>query len=51
MVNEARSPAVLNLVPWLWIPAGTLIALTVLAANFIGDGLRDALDPRSERTG
>jgi peptide/nickel transport system permease protein len=50
MVNEARSPAVLNLVPWLWIPAGLLIALIVLSANFIGDGLRDALDPRSDRT-
>jgi peptide/nickel transport system permease protein len=33
--------------PWLWIPAGALIALSVLSINFIGDGLRDALDPRS----
>jgi peptide/nickel transport system permease protein len=49
MVSEARSGAVLNTVPWLWVPAGFLIATTVLAANFIGDGLRDALDPRSER--
>ncbi len=33
--------------PWLWIFPGTLIVLTVLSINFVGDGLRDALDPRS----
>lgn len=33
--------------PWLWIFPGLLIVLTVLSINFIGDGLRDALDPRS----
>ncbi|HLV44012.1 MAG TPA: ABC transporter permease, partial [Aggregatilineales bacterium] len=33
--------------PWLWIFPGLLILLTVLSINFIGDGLRDALDPRS----
>jgi peptide/nickel transport system permease protein len=33
--------------PWLWIFPGLLILLTVLAINFVGDGLRDALDPRS----
>jgi peptide/nickel transport system permease protein len=31
--------------PWLWIFPGALILLTVLAINFVGDGLRDALDP------
>ena len=33
--------------PWLWIFPGLLILLTVLGINFVGDGLRDALDPRS----
>lgn len=33
--------------PWLWIFPGLLILLTVLSINFLGDGLRDALDPRS----
>jgi peptide/nickel transport system permease protein len=33
--------------PWLWIFPGGLILLTVLSINFVGDGLRDALDPRS----
>ena len=31
--------------PWLWFFPGTLILLTVLSINFVGDGLRDALDP------
>jgi peptide/nickel transport system permease protein len=35
--------------PWLWFFPGLLILLTVLAINFVGDGLRDALDPRSTR--
>jgi peptide/nickel transport system permease protein len=33
--------------PWMWFFPGMLILLTVLAINFIGDGLRDALDPRA----
>jgi peptide/nickel transport system permease protein len=33
--------------PWLWIFPSSLILLTVLSINFVGDGLRDALDPRS----
>lgn len=32
--------------PWLWFFPGMLIQLTVLAINFVGDGLRDAFDPR-----
>jgi peptide/nickel transport system permease protein len=33
--------------PWLWFFPGMFILLTVLSINFVGDGLRDALDPRS----
>ena len=33
--------------PWLWFFPGTLILLTTLSINFLGDGLRDALDPHS----
>jgi peptide/nickel transport system permease protein len=39
----------LETAPWLWFFPGTLILLTVLGINFVGDGLRDALDPRSSR--
>ena len=35
--------------PWLWFFPGLLILLTVLCINFVGDGLRDALDPRSTK--
>jgi len=49
MINEARAPSVLHDVPWLWLPPGIIIAITVLSVNFIGDGIRDALDPRSKR--
>lgn len=37
----------LDTAPWLWFFPGMLILLTVLSINFIGDGMRDALDPRS----
>jgi peptide/nickel transport system permease protein len=47
LINTAQSAAVLQQMPWLWIPAGFMIALSVLSINFIGDGLRDALDPRT----
>ncbi|MEA2526067.1 MAG: peptide/nickel transport system permease protein [Thermomicrobiales bacterium] len=47
LINTAQSVSVLQRMPWLWIPAGLLIAMSVLSINFIGDGLRDALDPRA----
>ena len=37
----------LETAPWLWIFPGLLIVLTVLSINFVGDGLRDALDPHA----
>lgn len=46
MLSEANNMAVLQTRPWTWIPPGLMIFLTVLSINFIGDGLRDALDPR-----
>jgi len=35
--------------PWLWMPPGVCILLTVMAINLLGDGLRDALDPKLKR--
>ena len=49
MINAAQSPSVLIDTPWLWIAPGVAIAITVLAVNFIGDGMRDALDPRNTK--
>lgn len=48
MLNAARSLSRLQENPWFWMPPGVMILLTVLAINFIGDGLRDALDPRTK---
>ena len=46
MLTDAQSLTVLTTQPWLWIPAGLMIFLSVLAVNAIGDGLRDALDTK-----
>lgn len=46
MLMDAQNLTKLQMMPWLWIPPGLAIAITVLAINFIGDGLRDALDPK-----
>ncbi len=47
MLTSAQSLTVLTSQPWLWVPPGLMIFITVLSVNFIGDGLRDALDPKS----
>ena len=47
MLQDAQSHTILEGMPWLWMAPGLMIALAVLSINFIGDGLRDALDPRS----
>jgi peptide/nickel transport system permease protein len=47
MLSEAMDVGTLLTRPWMWMPPAAAIAATVLAINFIGDGLRDALDPRS----
>lgn len=48
MLNAARSTAVLEQYPWQWLFPGAALVVTVLAINFIGDGLRDAFDPHAE---
>ena len=47
ILNGAQSITVLTTCPWAWIPAGTLLVVTICSINFIGDGLRDALDPHA----
>ena len=49
MIGDIKDPIILQNYPNLWIPAGACIVLAVLAFNFIGDGLRDAFDPKSKR--
>ncbi len=44
-----RAPERIETAWWIWFFPGSLILLTVMGVNFVGDGLRDALDPRSRK--
>ncbi len=46
IVEEGSNMIDFTLHPWMWMPAGFCILITVLCINLFGDGLRDALDPR-----
>jgi peptide/nickel transport system permease protein len=50
MINDAQSSAFYQTQPAFLLGPGIALLLTVLAFNLLGDGLRDALDPRSSRT-
>ena len=45
----AKNTDILSFYPNIWVPSGVCIVLAILAFNFIGDGLRDALDPKMKR--
>ena len=49
IINAASNIYVMTNFWFIWIPAGILIVLTVLGFNFVGDGLRDAFDPKMKR--
>ena len=49
IINLASDPYVMTTYWFIWLPAGLLILLTVLGFNFVGDGLRDAYDPKMKR--
>lgn len=49
MVQAVRDTNDFMLRSWMWIPPGISIFITVLAVNFVGDGLRDAFDPKMKR--
>ena len=49
IINDVNDTYVLTNYWFIWIPAGTLLLLTVLAFNILGDGLRDAFDPKMKR--
>ena len=46
LIQYASGLSVLTGRPWVWLPPGLCIVLTVLCLQFVGDGLRDAMDPR-----
>ncbi|MGB9723935.1 MAG: ABC transporter permease [Chloroflexia bacterium] len=47
MLQRAMAFHIMENAPWMWFFPSLFILLTVLSINFVGDGLRDALDPRS----
>ena len=49
IINDVNNTFVLQNYWFIWVPAGTLLLLTVLAWNLVGDGLRDAFDPKMKR--
>ena len=49
MIQYAKSLEYLKFYPNFWAPAGICITLAILAFNFVGDGLRDAFDPKMKR--
>ena len=49
MINVINDTDILQNYPYVWVPAGICIVIAVLGFNFVGDGLRDALDPKARR--
>lgn len=49
MIEAITNEHIMSSYPFTWIPPGVCILLTVLAFNFLGDGLRDAFDPKMKR--
>ena len=49
IINDVNNISVLTNYWFIWIPAGVCLLLTVLAFNLVGDGLRDAFDPKMKR--
>lgn len=46
MLYAAQSVSIIATKPWMWVPPGICLLVTVLSINLFGDGLRDALDPK-----
>ncbi|MCD4837753.1 MULTISPECIES: oligopeptide ABC transporter permease [Neobacillus] len=49
MLNSANEPDVLQYKLWIWVPPALIITLTILSINFVGEGLKDAFNPKSKR--
>ena len=49
MLYNAQSITILTSRPWMWVPPGLALVITILSINFIGNGLRDALDPKTAK--
>ncbi|GJF62410.1 oligopeptide ABC transporter permease [Staphylococcus argenteus] len=46
MLSDAQEGDVISGKPWIWMPPAVMITLTILSINFVGEGLKDAFNPR-----
>ena len=49
IIQGATNLAILTQRWWIWVPAGVCLVVTIVCINFIGEGIRDALDPKMRR--
>ncbi|MFD1019958.1 oligopeptide ABC transporter permease [Thalassobacillus hwangdonensis] len=49
MLSASREADVLQNMPWIWVPPALTLTITILSINFIGEGIKDALNPKSLR--
>ncbi len=49
IIQAANNIVVLNSRWWIWVPAGLCLIITIVCINFVGEGIRDALDPKLKR--
>ncbi len=49
MLSDAQEGDVISGKPWIWMPPAIMITLTILSINFVGEGLKDAFNPRGRR--
>lgn len=48
IIRQAMQLTIMSSRQWIWIPSGILLILTIVSINFLGDGIRDALDPQTK---
>ena len=49
IIKAAQNATVLVKQPWVWLPAGIILFVTIICINLVGEGVRDALDPKMKR--
>ncbi len=49
MLSASQQPEVLQSMPWIWVPPALILIITILSINFIGEGVKEALNPKSFR--
>lgn len=49
IIYAAQSMSVLTEMPWIWVPASICLLMTIICINLVGEGIRDAMDPKMKR--